>query len=238
MLHDSVHRSLCKSRLLNDFLGQLGASVFAPYASMHMFRWAHMEHHRFTNDEGDPDIWAHGSLFSLPFRWMTIDFYYGYRLLKSTNPAAKKVLRNSLPYIIIGFALVGVIVANGYALEYMVLWFLPSRFAFLVIGYAFFWLPHAHWPNPDYELRQSKNYTLATTVRLGYEWLLTPLLQYQNYHLIHHLWPTTPCYNNRKVWQLLEPELRERDLAITENFQLIAELHYVTSSPKQELENV
>ena len=59
-----------------------------------------------------------------------------------------------------------------------------------------------------------ENFTKATTVRLGMEWLMAPLLQNHHVHLIHHLYPGTPFYNNGKVWRLIEPELRQRDLAI------------------------
>jgi fatty acid desaturase len=33
------------------------------------------------------------------------------------------------------------------------------------------------------------------------EWLLTPLLTYQNYHLVHHLYPTVPFYRYRRLWE-------------------------------------
>lgn len=219
VIHDGVHRSICKNKKLNDGIARVVIFAFAPYASIHLFRWAHMEHHRFTNDEGDPDCWSHGPWWSLPLRWMTIDFYYGYRALVSDSPAVKKVFRQSLPMIVIGLGLIAAIIAAGYGLEYLLLWFIPTRLAFAFIGYSFFWLPHAHWPDPGQELRQSHNYTRATLLRLGHEWLFNPLLQYQNYHLVHHLWPTTPFYNNQRVYQLLEPEFRQRDLAIVHNLE-------------------
>jgi fatty acid desaturase len=67
---------------------------------------------------------------------------------------------------------------------------------------------------------QADNFTRATTVREGFEWLFGPALQYQNYHLIHHLYPMTPFYNNYKVWKLLEPELRQKELAIQHDFAI------------------
>lgn len=220
VIHDGVHRSISSNKTLNDAICQLAISVYAPYAAMHLFRWAHMEHHRFTNDERDPDSWCHGAWWTLPFRWMTIDFYYGYRALTSTKPAVRKVVRESLPYMVVGLGVIGALIAFGYGTELLLLWFIPSRVAFIGIGYSFFWLPHAHWPHPELDLRQSSNLTLATTIRLGREWIFNPLFQFQNYHLIHHLWPTTPFYNNERVWRLLEAELRERDLAIVQGFEV------------------
>lgn len=219
VIHDGVHRSIAKNKSFNDAVGQAAILLYAPYASIHLFRWAHMAHHRFTNDEGDPDIWSHGAWWSLPFRWMTIDFYYAYRAMTSDDPAVQKVFRQSIPILVFGLAVIALLVATGYGYEYLVLWFVPTRFAFLFIGYSFFWLPHAHWPSDEHDLRQSENLTLATTLRLGNEWLFNTLFQYQNYHLVHHLWPTTPFYNNQRVYELLRPEFEARDLALVSGFQ-------------------
>lgn len=220
IIHDGVHRAISANKRVNDLVCQAAVSCYAPFAAMSLFRWAHMEHHRFTNDENDPDDWSHGSWWSLPFRWMLIDFNYGYRALTSDRPAVKKVLRESMPYMLGGFAFLAAVIALGYGYELLVLWFIPSRLAFIGIGFSFFWLPHAHWPDDGVDLKQFNNYTIATTLRLGSERLLNPLLQYQNYHLIHHLWPTTPFYNNERVWRLLEPELRARDLAVARDFNI------------------
>ena len=109
-----------------------------------------------------------------------------------------------------------VLVVYGYGPQLLMLWFIPSRAIFLALGFSFFWLPHV-----PHDTEQEQNFTRATTVRQGYEWLLGPVLQYQNYHLIHHLFPMTPFYNNYKVWQLIEPELRKRDLAIQHDFRIV-----------------
>lgn len=214
VIHDGVHRAIARNKIFNDFVCQLAITCYAPFAAIPFFRWAHMEHHRFANDERDPDNWSHGPWWSLPFRWMVIDMNYAWRAIVSENPAAPNVLKESLVFIVGGIAAITAAIALGYGYELLVLWFIPSRLAFIGIGFSFFWLPHAHAPNEHMELEQVKNYTLATTLRIGMERVLNPLLQYQNYHLIHHLWPTTPFYNNEKVWHLVEPELRQRDLAI------------------------
>jgi beta-carotene hydroxylase len=146
VIHDGVHRAISSDRALNDRICQLAISIYAPFAAMPIFRWAHMEHHRFTNDEADPDEWCHGPLWQLPFRWMTIDVYYGYRAIISKNPNVKRVLSESLPFMVGGLAFLTAIVALGYGYELLMLWFIPSRLAFIGIGYAFFWLPHSHWP--------------------------------------------------------------------------------------------
>jgi fatty acid desaturase len=224
VVHDGVHRSMSKNVVLNNALAQTALWIAAPYANLTVFRWAHMEHHRFTNDEGDPDIWVHGPWWSLPFRWMTIDLYYAFRLIKSDNPKVRAMLMKSLPNVVIAFLLIAGLFILGFGKELLLLWIIPSRVAFIGLGFSFFWLPHSHWPDPDHNLKQSDNLTLATTVRSGYSWFFTPVLAYQNFHLIHHLWPTTPFYNNGKVWKLLEEELWQRDLAVQRGFSIKPEI--------------
>ena len=232
VIHDGVHRAISRHKKVNDWVCQAAISTFAPYAAMPFFRWAHMEHHRFTNDhDKDPDIWSHGSPFLLPFKWMTIDIHYGIRAMRSKSPQMKKVMRDSMPFILSGIAFLIAAIVLGYGYELLMLWFIPSRLAFIGIGYAFFWLPHAHWPDEKRNLKQSDNFTIATLLRTGNERILNPLLQFQNYHLIHHLWPTTPFYNNEKLWNLLEEDIRERDIAEVHGFSAKPTYH-ITSSPE------
>ena len=44
----------------------------------------------------------------------------------------------------------------------------------------------------------------ATNNRIGMEWLLTPVLLYQNYHLVHHLYPLAPFYRYIRLWKMAE----------------------------------
>ena len=59
----------------------------------------------------------------------------------------------------------------------------------IVLAWWFDWLPHH-----GLEDTQSENRYRATRNRVGMEWLLTPLLLSQNYHLVHHLHPSIPFY--------------------------------------------
>ncbi|TJY59436.1 hypothetical protein E4T66_13690 [Sinimarinibacterium sp. CAU 1509] len=224
-VHDSIHGAVAKNRRLNDALGQLVITLVVPYANLGLMRWAHMEHHRFTNDgTKDPDSWSHGAWYSLPFRWLLIDVMYTLRLIRSDAPIVKKVIRELIPYLALGAAVIGGLISAGYGAEYFWLSFLPSRLMFLGIGFTFFWLPHNHWNKDKMDLRQSDNFTRATSVREGREWLMNLLLQYQNYHLVHHMWPMTPFYNNERVFRLLEPEFRKRDLVLVKSFEVFPKI--------------
>ena len=126
--------------------------------------------------------------------------------------------------------IVGLAVA-GYGMDVLMLWFIPSRIVVGLVSFVFLWLPHlerdengrlAHITSDDPAM---DHLTTGTTVRIGSEGLLDPLMQWHNYHLIHHLWPTTPSYNHRAVWRLMEPELRARALRIQHGYALTPTFH-------------
>lgn len=209
IVHDSLHRSLSSNPRLNDLLGQTAVFMITPYVDLRMFRWGHVLHHRFTSGKKDPDYILHGAWWSLPFRWMAIDALYLVHALRHGDKVSAKYLKSSALMAAGTISAAALLTWLGYGLEVLMLWFIPSRIIFLSLGFSFFWLPHV-----PHDTTQEENFTKATTVRVGMEWLMAPLLQNHHVHLIHHLYPGTPFYNNAKVWKLIEPELRQRDLAI------------------------
>jgi len=69
-------------------------------------------------------------------------------------------------------------------------------------------------PHHDLEDTQQENRYRATRNRVGSEWILTPLLLSQNYHLVHHLHPSIPFHRYVAAWQRNEEAYLERDAAI------------------------
>lgn len=82
-----------------------------------------------------------------------------------------------------------------------------------MIAVVFVILPHA--PN---KVGQEEDKYMATTMRMGWEWLLTPLLVYQNYHLIHHLYPEIPFYKMHKAWYLKYDEINAHNVSFQTAF--------------------
>ncbi|SEQ13718.1 Fatty acid desaturase [Solimonas aquatica] len=225
LAHDCIHRAMCRDTKLNDRLGQMALWLMLPYVHLGLFRWGHIQHHRFTGDARDPDLVMQGPWWQLPLRWAFIDLLYFVYVLRMGDAVARGFLRKSLIGTAIFLAAVAVLIWQGYGEQVLMLWLIPSRLLQMMQGFAFFWLPHVPHDTP-----QSQNFTRATTVRLGHEWLLDPLLQFQNYHLMHHLYPTTPFYNNGKVWRLLRPQLEQHDLAIQKGFAIHPEIHLARSA--------
>lgn len=227
--HDSIHRAVSANTRLNDWFGRLAILAVSPMVTLGLFRWGHIQHHRFANGPRDPDSWLHGPAWSLPLRWMLIDVWYFVYILSAVrggDKLARKHLKPTLAATAITLAAAALVTWAGYGWPLLVLYFLPARITLLLLGFSFFWLPHVPHDTP-----QERDLYRATTVRLGREWLLTPLLQNQNYHLLHHLYPSAPFYNNGRLWRLLEPELRRHTLAIQHGFAIRPLIH-----PRQEPE--
>jgi len=221
VVHDAIHRSISSNQRLNDVLGQIGLMAFSPMVTLGLFRWGHIQHHRYASGPNDPDRWTfEGPKFLLPLRWMFIDVWYFIFVLKSGNKTAYRLLKPTLIASAITLATFAVLTAYGYGWEVLFLWFIPTRITSALLGFSFFWLPHEPHDTP-----QEENFTRATTIRKGWEWLMSPLLQYQNFHLIHHLFPRTPFYRNGELWRVLEPELRKYDLAIQHDFAIKPEIY-------------
>lgn len=220
VIHDASHRSISSIKPLNDWLGSIGLLLLIPGASLAMFRWAHMQHHRFTSGPKDPDAYVHGPWWSLPLRWMTFDVGYLIFMVRKGDAAGKKHLLPTALALAANVFLIAACCYAGYGKEVLLLWLIPARITMLNFGFVFFWLPHTLEG-----VKAEDNLTLATNMRLGHEWLLGPLCQFQNYHLLHHLYPSAPPYNHPRIWKLMGPEIRRRDLAIQKGFAIYPEVH-------------
>ncbi|MEH6347324.1 MAG: fatty acid desaturase [Bermanella sp.] len=210
VVHDATHNSLSLNKTLNQTLGQVATFMLSPVLSFKTMRYVHMQHHRFANDPiKDPDHWlSTGSLWTLPFRLSVLDlrytFYYLRNGLWKTRP--KSEIQSQLIAQITGILTFVAIYQAGFLMDAILLWILPSRIAILFLALAFAFLPH--YPH---DASAQENQYKASNNRVGFEWLLTPLLLGQNYHLVHHLYPTVPFYRYLRVWKAKEKTHLEND---------------------------
>ena len=216
IIHDSSHRAISSNRWINDGIGTVGLIFLFPYAPMPILRWLHMQHHRFTNSRMDPDLFTHEApWWQAPFRWAFFDAYYMYYYFKYGGKYVRKFAPTFAIYLGLLIPALATAIYFGYGLEVLLLWFIPTRIALFLIDVVFVILPH----HPGIVSEQEDPY-LATTMRMGWEWLLTPFLVYQNYHLIHHLFPTVPFYKMHRVWDLKRDELTRHNISYQSAFGL------------------
>ena len=81
------------------------------------------------------------------------------------------------------------------------------------MAWWFDWLPHHGLTST-----QRANRYRATRVRVGMEWLFTPLTLSQNYHLVHHLHPSIPFHRYSATWRRNQEAYLDREVAIATVF--------------------
>lgn len=219
VIHDAAHYSLSRVGWINETIGAIGLFFLFPYAPMVLLRWVHNKHHSHANGPMDPDRFEHESpWWQVPFRWMFFDGAYIYYFVKYGQSVRKKHGSKLVLFYSFLAALFAGSVYLGYGLELLMLWFLPSRITLFLIAVVFVILPH--YPAL---VAQDEDPYMATTMRFGFEWLLTPLLVYQNYHLIHHLYPEIPFYRMHKAYFLRYDEINAHDIPRQTAFGLVPE---------------
>ncbi|MGH3466754.1 MAG: fatty acid desaturase [Thermocrispum sp.] len=212
VLHEATHHAAGRLTWVNEVLGRLSMPFVASFASFPAMRHIHIEHHRNTNEHRsiDPDAWtSHGPAWQLPFRWATQDLYYirfwAPRFFR--RPRAETI--ETAAYAVGTIALIVWAWMGGWVWQLAVVYLIPQRIGITVLAWWFDWLPHHGLTET-----QVQNRFRATRVRVGLEWLLTPVLLYQNYHLVHHLHPAIPFYRYVQAWKLNEATYLDRDSAI------------------------
>jgi len=198
--HDATHSAVFANRRLNDWAGRLAMLLLEPGPFFPVFRFIHMQHHRFTNDPvKDPDVYSGtGPAWLLPFKWLTLDvIYFKNYLAPEVFKKRPRKERFEFYFAVVFFVTVlGAMTMAGWLHYYLLLFFIPTRIAKFLIIIAFDFLPH--YPHEAYAKDEPYR---STSNRVGFEWLLTPLFLYQNYHLVHHLYPAVPFYRNIKIWK-------------------------------------
>jgi len=219
VVHDAAHRAVSTYPQLNDWLGRASILLLEPAPLLPVFRYVHMQHHRFTNDpRKDPDVnLSIGPAWLLPFKWMIFDLiYFKYYLKPEVFTKRRKSERIEFYLaILFGILVISAFTLAGWLEYYLLLFFIPTRIAKFFIIWVFDFLPH--YPH---QTHATDDPFRSTSNRVGLECLLTPIFVYQNYHLVHHLYPTVPFYRYIKVWNAKKRYHESQNPAITGPFTL------------------
>lgn len=212
-LHDATHNAVFLKRSHNEILGAFIVPYISQYASFKMYRYIHMQHHIHANHvDKDPDIWATSKRkWILPIKWFFLEFGYFLFYIKRIKGRPKKELVEWMLTLMLTWSIFGLIAKAGYMQEALLFWILPSRIAMVFLVWVLDYLPHT-----PYEFTQEDNVYKATNIRLGLEWLLTPLMLFQNFHLIHHLYPTEPFYKMKRIWNAESNKLLKKELKLVD----------------------
>ena len=211
VLHDAAHYSVSTHRWVNVAFGRVAMLFVSPLISFKSFAFIHIEHHRNTNDDdNDPDHFVSGApWWQLPFRFPLMDVPYLAFLVRNARRRPLAEVLETAALMVMSVAVIVACALTGHFWTLAVLYLIPARVAMFVLAWWFDWLPHH-----DLEETQQENRYRATRNRVGSEWILTPLLLSQNYHLVHHLHPSIPFHRYVATWRRNEEAYLERDAAI------------------------
>lgn len=232
VLHECTHHAAGRLDWVNTLFGRLSMVFVAAYGTFGMMKYVHLEHHRNTNESQDldPDSWiSHGPKWQMPLRWPLIDIGYVFFFVKKhfdfgalwrtvtlrNHDKAPIVLLDrgralsQLAWFFTVLGVLGGLAAAGYWWQVLALYVIPQRIGVGLLGWWFDYLPHH-----GLKATSATNRFQATRVRVGMEWLLTPVLLYQNYHLVHHLHPSIPFYRYIRAWKTNEEAYLDQEVPI------------------------
>jgi fatty acid desaturase len=202
VMHDAAHGAVSSNWYINELFGRLATLIVAPPAgAFSAWRFMHNQHHKHTNDsEKDPDHYSiHGPPYLLPFHWGTQLVHYSWYYAKHVH---QRPLWEAVEFVVtIALNILGIAAAIYFGMGRIlwIYWLIPSFCAQLVLVFLFDFLPHyGHHSTPADD-------RYDTTSMLYLPSYLEPLgalvMQWQNYHVIHHLYPRMPFYRYADMWE-------------------------------------
>ena len=196
VIHDACHQSAHRNRIVNAMLGHCSALILA--FAFPVFTRVHLQHHGNVNHpQDDPDHYVStgGPLFLIAVRFLYHEVFFFQRRLWRNYELLEwfisRLIVITIVYISVQYHFL------GYILNF---WFIPAFLIGITLGFFFDYLPH----RPFVERNRWKN------ARVYPGKVLNILILGQNYHLIHHLWPSIPWYNYQPAYYLMKPLLDEK----------------------------
>ncbi|MDA0673912.1 MAG: fatty acid desaturase [Cyanobacteria bacterium] len=193
VIHDASHNAAHRNRVVNAALGHGSALILG--FSFPVFTRVHLQHHAHVNDpENDPDhfVSTGGPLWLIAARFFYHEIYFFRRRLWRKYEL--------LEWFLGRFAVAALVFTAcqfdflGYIFNY---WFSPALVVGIALGLFFDYLPHRPFEERD-RWKNARVYPSA---------VLNLLIMGQNYHLIHHLWPSIPWYRYKPAYETMKPLL-------------------------------
>jgi len=193
VIHDASHRAAHRNHAINTIMGH-GSALMLGFV-FPVFTRVHRQHHAHVNDpENDPDhfVSTGGPLLLVPVRFFYHEvFFFRRRLWQHYELLEWIASRAALA------ALVALAWNYGFVEYLLNYWFCASLVVGWALGLFFDYLPH----RPFQHRQRWKN------ARVYPSTLLNLLILGQNYHLIHHLWPSIPWYKYQQAYRHAQPLL-------------------------------
>ena len=210
LVHEAIHGNVVASpksaAWINTVVGWIGALGMG--AGWPALQRTHVLHHSHTNTERDPDISVKGTFAQLLRKWLVmvpmsllpmfaLRFISAERYKRLGTILSPAEIAQVSAVTVFTLALLGAAVATGHVVDWLMLWFLPTRLGVLALNIFFQWLPHHPFDRTERYLNTRISLWAGGTF----------LLLQQNLHLMHHLWPSVPFYNYARLFRRLRPVL-------------------------------
>lgn len=211
-LHEACHGNIAgresKWLWMNHLIGYVcGAMLLHEYKA---FRYMHLAHHRDTNNpEIDPDHWvAVENPFLVFWRCLTIVFWYHryfwrHIAFHAHIPGMRPLTIHIATMYALFYGVALGLSLLGYWREVLMLWIFPHILASALIIYFFAYLTH----KPHGVLERYRDTNIFWFKGKIVEPVVNWLYMFQNFHLIHHLFPRVPFYLYPNAFRSLKPVL-------------------------------
>ncbi len=218
LVHESVHKNIVAGYRSLDWvhhaIGWYGSLVL--FSSWPLLERTHKNHHSHVNTDKDPDIYVKRSLPSLVVRnilsWMLQIFPIQLLRLVFTDRSLAKGYINAADLMTDServqhyatnwtlLALMWGAVFSGFGWQVLALYYGPVFIGLQLLTILFQWLPHH--PFEETGRYEATRNTGRTGWNLPFIW--------QNWHLMHHLWPSVPFYNYERLYRRIKPVLEAK----------------------------
>lgn len=209
LMHDAAHGLLFRDKKLNDWVGQW-LCAYPVIADLTLYRPYHFEHHKKTQQPDDPDLHlsakfpvTRASLWRKALRDLTGQTFWKQHVAIGNAALGGPALRtgNKLTSfltllkgpLVTNFILLAGLSAFGKPHYYLLFWVLPAATWRMLVTRLRNIAEHAVVPDNDDPLKNARTTIANPLERL----FIAPY--FVNYHLEHHLYMWTPCYNLPKA---------------------------------------
>ena len=196
VIHDASHNSAHSNRIVNSILGHTSALMWG--FAFPVFTRVHLQHHGNANDpENDPDhfVSTGGPLWMIAARFFYHEIFFFKRRLWRKYELLEWFLSRLFLATVVMLGIHYDFI--GYVMNF---WFVPALVVGIALGLFFDYLPH----RPFKETNRWKN------ARVYPSPILNLLILGQNYHLVHHLWPSIPWYQYQPAYYATKSLLDEK----------------------------
>ena len=213
--HEGVHGTIHKNTWINNFIGSV--SGYIVLQSLAGYRVLHLKHHKYLNREGDPGLlktYVSNKFLIAAMEWGYLVFGYiaflsiiPYQGFKQGTKKDRLLIAKDLVFIILFLYSILFLLQSSWFIHG---WLIPMVFVHFMMNIRgmsqHLMLEDHHDP-----------YKGARTIKAH------PIVEFflcnENYHIEHHLFPSIPWYNLKKVHAVIEKNLVKSKSTIIFSFR-------------------